>query len=103
MHKRPIPSGKLAGPALSPRARAMGPNFFPALIALVLLALPGRAAVILDDTWADGTRTNTALPNESAWFASSSASLTATTNSMTGALGTTSRTWWTYFTTNASG
>ncbi len=40
-----------------------------------------RADVLLDDTWADGTRTNQNLPTESAWWSSYSA-VSAQTNSM---------------------
>jgi len=40
-----------------------------------------RADVLLDDTWADGTRTNQNLPMESAWWFSYSAA-TAHTNSL---------------------
>lgn len=61
------------------------------------------ATVLVDDTWADGTRTNTNLPHESAWHASTASSLTAATNVMIGAIpATSSRTWWTYFTANAA-
>ena len=61
------------------------------------------AAVLLDDTWADGTRTNTSLPTDAAWYASSAASLVAATNSLTGTpSATASRTWWIYFTTNTA-
>jgi hypothetical protein len=69
---------------------------------LTLHLAPARAGVIVDDTWADGTRTNTALPNETAWFASSANSLTNyAPGSMTGISDlTASRTWLTYFTTN---
>src|SRR5215831_8296093 len=40
-----------------------------------------RADVLLDDTWADGTRTNQNLPAESAWWFSYGAAV-AQTNSM---------------------
>lgn len=40
-----------------------------------------RADVLLDDTWADGTRTNQNLPTDSAWWFSNKAA-TALTNSM---------------------
>ena len=56
---------------------------------------------ILDDHWLDGTRTNTLLPSNSAWYASSAASLTAAPNSLNGLADSSSaRSWWTYFTTN---
>ena len=70
---------------------------------MVGFALPSHATInILDDTWADGNRSNTSLPTNAAWYASSGSSLTATTGSMTGITGGgSSRTWWTYFTTNS--
>src|SRR5436190_15367931 len=58
------------------------------------------ATVLLDDTWADGTRSNQNLPAESAWFSSSGAALTAAPNSMSLALGSTAVMGITYFTTN---
>jgi hypothetical protein len=66
------------------------------------LAFNCSAAVIVDDTWADGTRNDTSLPTESAWFANSAASLTNyAPGSMTGIPDSgSSRTWLTYFTTN---
>ena len=53
------------------------------LVVAVLFGLvaPLKADVLLDDTWADGTRTNQNLPTESTWFFSHSAT-TAQTNSM---------------------
>jgi pectate lyase len=73
------------------------------MVAVAMLCL-AHGTVLLDDTWADGTRTNTILPHESAWHASVASSLIAETNAMTGTFPpTSSRTWWTYFTTNATG
>ena len=72
----------------------------PGLVALFGLALPGHAAVLLDDTWANGTRTNQNLPTKSAWYASTGRALTAATNSMTLSVGDTSVMAITYFTTN---
>jgi hypothetical protein len=65
------------------------------------LVLNCSAMVIVDDTWADGNRTNTSLPTDSAWFASSASSLTNyAPGSMTGLCDPGgSRTWLTYFTT----
>ncbi len=60
--------------------------------------------VFLDDRWADGTRIDTSLPTDSAWYAYSASTLTAETNRLVGtpdALAT--RTWWTYFTSNSAG
>jgi pectate lyase len=53
------------------------------LVLVVLFGLMAtvRADVLLDDTWADGTRTNQNLPTDSAWWFSYSAA-TAQTNSM---------------------
>src|SRR5437867_3727906 len=71
-----------------------------ALLAWGLLS-SGYAAVIVDDTWSDGTRNDTNLPAESAWYASNSSSLTATPGLLTGTTGgSSSRTWWTYFTSD---
>ena len=66
----------------------------------VALALPGRAAVLLDDTWSDGKRTEQSLPARSAWFCSKGSALTAAANSMTLAISTGSIMAVTYFTTN---
>src|ERR1041385_683428 len=69
----------------------------------ILATMTAPAAVLLDDTWADGTRTNTSLPTDAAWYASSAASLVAAANSLTATPNATqSRTWWTFFTTNAA-
>ncbi|MES2920362.1 MAG: immunoglobulin domain-containing protein [Verrucomicrobiota bacterium] len=71
------------------------------LIALFLTAISAQADVLLDDSWADATRSDTALTAESAWHASSSASLTAAAGSLTGTTASgSSRSWWTHFTEN---
>ncbi len=76
---------------------------FTFLAALFAHVLSGHATVLLDDTWLDGTRTETNLPEESAWFASTASSLAAATNLMTGTIPTTSsRHWWTYFTSSGN-
>ena len=54
---------------------------------MVGFTVPVHATVYLDDTWADGTRSNQALPSNSAWYASTGASLTAAPNSMSLAVG----------------
>jgi hypothetical protein len=64
------------------------------------LAVPGHAVVLLDDTWADGSRAEQKLPAESAWYCSKGSSLTAAANSMTLAVSTSSIMAVTYFTTN---
>jgi hypothetical protein len=66
------------------------------------LALRAYGTVYLDDTWADGTRNNQALPSNSAWFASTGASLTAAPNSMSLAVGSGAIMAMSYFTTNNS-
>ena len=54
------------------------------LVLLVLSAMSASAVVLLDDSWADGTRSDTALSAESAWFSSNAASLNAAVGSLTG-------------------
>jgi len=78
------------------------PKIFRLTFALMVAAHVADAVVLLDDTWVDGTRTDTSLPVESAWYASSASSLTAAEGVMTGTAATSSRSWWTYFTTNAA-
>jgi pectate lyase len=51
------------------------------LVVWLRLATVVQANVLLEDTWADGTRTNQNLPTDSAWWFSHSAT-TAQTNSM---------------------
>ena len=72
------------------------------LAAIVGLATPSHAVVILDDTWADGNRSNTSLPTNAAWYASSGSALTATTGSMTLTIGGSAVLAVSYFTTNAA-
>jgi pectate lyase len=71
-------------------------------IFLCIAVLPAPAAIILDDTFADGTRNIENLPTESAWYCSSSSSLTATPGAMTMTLGSSAILAVSYFTTNAS-
>src|SRR3954465_7057411 len=79
---------------------------------LVLTALSSGAQTtntVLDDTWADGTYTNSNVPTDSPWFFNTSTAGTfligSATNSMylTNYDGVNSSTkyFWTYFTTNA--
>ncbi|MEW6157072.1 MAG: PEP-CTERM sorting domain-containing protein [Verrucomicrobiota bacterium] len=70
------------------------------LTLITAFSASSRAQVLVQDTWADGTRNNTALPTESAWFSSDSsgASLTAAVGSMTGAVPSGSVLWMTFFT-----
>lgn len=72
------------------------------LAAALLFCHTVAAGVILDDTWADGTRTNQSLPTHSAWFTSSASALTASMNAMTLAMGGSAILNVTYFGTNSS-
>ena len=70
---------------------------------LVLTALaPAHATVILDDTFAGGTRNNQNLPTDAAWFASAGPSLTATTGAMTLIMGSSAILGVSYFATSNS-
>jgi len=81
---------------------------------MVGFALSGYSTVIVDNTWASGTRTNWSLPGgESPWFSDSSSTfnlavLTDYFGTGTNALCVTNypagsiRNFWTYFTTNSS-
>jgi pectate lyase len=71
--------------------------------ALMLAAVsPACATVLLDDTFADGTRNNQNLPTDSAWFFSTAADVTTTTGSMSVAVPSGSFMGITYFGTNSS-
>jgi pectate lyase len=72
------------------------------LLLLLVAVSPACATVLLDDTFADGTRNNTSLPTDAAWYASSGASLTATTGAMTLSVGSSAILAVSYFTTNAN-
>lgn len=71
-----------------------------------MLAASASAAVLVEDSWADGTREDTNLPEESAWFASNAATtptLSASPGSLLGnvlmfATNAGSRLWITHFT-----
>lgn len=75
------------------------------LVIAVVCVSTSRAAVLLEDDWDDGDRTDTNLPDESAWYASSSAG-TPTLSAQPGVLNghvllagnTSSRLWITHFT-----
>jgi hypothetical protein len=72
-------------------------------VALMLSAVsPTYATVLLDDTFADGTRNNQSLPTDSAWFFSTAADVTTTTGSMSIAMPSGSLMGITYFGTNSS-
>ena len=53
------------------------------LLLLAAVPLSSRAAVLLDDTFAAGSRTNQNLPSNAAWFVSTPASWKAATNALT--------------------
>ena len=59
----------------------LAPRILIAVAILLGLVVSVHADVLLDDIWADGTRTNQNLPTDSAWFFSYSAA-TAQTNFM---------------------
>src|SRR5258705_8960592 len=70
------------------------------------VSLSAHGAVLLDEDWDDGDRTDTNLPEESAWFASSvpgGPTLSTSVGSLTGNVlmfetNTSSRLWITHFT-----
>jgi len=84
------------------------PYILPVLfLVLTMGSVPSASgAVLVEDSWADGTRDDTNLPEESAWFANNAAgspTLSATTGSLTGNVlmfetNTSSRLWITHFT-----
>jgi hypothetical protein len=75
-------------------------------LVLVVTTWPARPAVLVDDSWIDGTRDDTNLPEESAWFANNtlgSPTLTVETGALTGNIlmfgtNSSSRLWITHFT-----
>lgn len=71
---------------------------------VVCLVISGFSfgAVLLDDTWADASRTETDLPNESAVWAGTPGSVTMGTGSLAYAQSTGSQKLWTYFAPNGS-
>ncbi len=69
---------------------------------VVATALAGRAATVLDDTFADGTRNNQNLPTNAAWYVSSSSSWVTATNGMTLTMGSTAILGVSYFGANSS-
>lgn len=68
----------------------------------LLVTFSASATVVLDDTFADGTRTNQNLPTDSAWFTTSAANMKAFTNSLSVTNLSGSSSWWTYFTPSGS-
>ena len=77
-------------------------SLVPVVLTTLLYVASARATVILDDTFADGTRNNQSLPTDSAWFVSSAGSWTTTPGSMSLAMGSTAVMGITYFGANSS-
>jgi len=65
-------------------------------------AVPTHATILLDDTFADGTRNNQNLPTDAAWFVSTAADATTSTNGLSLALPSGSFMGITYFRTNST-
>jgi hypothetical protein len=82
---------------------------FMAIASMVVLAPAAHSAIIINDTWLDGDRTETEFGTdtdldgniESAWFGTSS-TLTTTTGHLLGAVGAGSSSWTTYFASEGS-
>ncbi len=72
------------------------------LFGTALITVSVYPAVLLDDHWADGSRSEQNLPQKSAWFASTGAALVAATNSLTLSLGSSAVLGMTYFTSNST-
>ena len=73
-----------------------------AVATLTVNTVVASTNVLLDDRWLDGTRTDTLLPTDAAWYASAAATLVAATNSLIGLPDpAATMTWWTYFTANS--
>src|SRR6266436_6114299 len=71
---------------------------FPTFVgALLALACQSQAAVILEDTWTDGSPKEQNLPAESAWFASHATNIVASTGKLSLLSATSSRQFITYF------
>jgi hypothetical protein len=88
--------------------RIMRLQFFAGVFVAALTAIgPARATVLLDDSWGDGTRINTLLPTDAAWWSSSATAgagaLTSTIGSMSGSVPAGNAVLWVgYFTTNGA-
>jgi hypothetical protein len=85
----------------SSRQRA---RFLFSAIAPILAASLCQASTLLNDSWTDGDRTNTALPNDSATYVGASTSdggsVTVVPGALQNLMGTSSRKNWTYFTSD---
>lgn len=76
-----------------------------ALTTASAFVLSSQASIILNDTWADGNRTSSGPDGggiDSAWFASTGSALTATTGTMSAAIGSGSLTYLTYYAAQGS-
>src|SRR5581483_5667709 len=92
--------------------RGLGSTFIASAAAVAGMMLAAgahraNATVLLNDTWADGTRTNTNLPTDSADYAGltagpPAATLTAAPGKLAAVPGTSSYKLWTYFTSDLS-
>ena len=67
------------------------------LLVVCLVSSMSSAVVLLDDTWADASRTETSLPTESATWVGSPEDVTMGVNSMAYGQTTSSHKMWTYF------
>jgi pectate lyase len=81
--------------------KALYSTLAAALFTLAVV-MPARATIVLDDTFADGTRNLQNLPTESAWYDSSGGALSAVPGAMTLNQGSTAILGVTYFTPNAT-
>jgi len=91
----------------SPRSRVRAGRWsLISAIAPILAASLCHAGVLVNDSWTDGDRTNTALPTDSATFVGASTSdggsVTVVPGALKNLMGTSSRKNWTYFTSDLS-
>lgn len=73
-----------------------------AALALLGTAASTQAVVLVDDTFADGDRTNTSRPSDSAVYVSAAGSTTVSAGSLQYTQSGSSQRMWTYFTDNGS-
>ena len=76
----------------------MKPSIVAPFAAVLALTQSASAQIQVSDTWTDGSRNEQNLPGESAWYAASSSTLSASAGSLTGTVGSGSSLWLTYFT-----
>lgn len=72
------------------------------MMAVALIGTVSSAEVLLNETWADGSRVETNLPTESAFWVGRPDQVTMGTGSLAYSVGTSSEKLWTYFTPNGS-